>query len=163
MASSKSELLGAVTALAGKVCSERGLYLWDVEFQKEGGRRVLRLLIDGEGDASAGIDECEAVSRAVDPLLDAADLIEEEYTLEVSTPGMERVLKKEEHFARSLGEEVEARLYSPIDGKKSWKGTLISRSEAGLILRCEGEERTFPLENVSLVRLSPDYSKYFKD
>ena len=163
MPSSKSELIKTAGEYARGICEERGLYLWDVEVTKDGGRRVLRVYIDGEGDHPAGIDECEAVSRALDPLLDAADLIEEEYTLEVSTPGMERALKKEEHFARSVGEDVEARLYSPLEGKKSWRGKLLRRTEAGLTLEIEGEERTFPLADVSLVRLSPDYSKYFKD
>ncbi len=161
MPSSKSELIRTVCELAQPICGELGLYLWDVEYKKDGGRRVLRLLIDKEG--GAGIDECEAMSRAIDPLLDAADPIPEEYTLEVSTPGMERALRTEEHFARSIGEDVEARLYTPIDGKKSWRGKLLRRTETELLMDCGTGERAFPLENVSLVKLSPDFSKYFKD
>ena len=149
-------------ALARPVCEELGVYLWDVELLREGGRRALRFYIDREG--GAGIDDCEAVSRALDSVEELGDLVEGAFSLEVSTPGMERTLRLPEHFERCMGERVELRLFSAEDGKKSWTGVLTAHSPAEITIETEqGERRSFPLEAVSRVRLSPDFSKYFKD
>jgi len=115
-----------VEKLAGPAIQalDLGLTLWDVEFVKEGGRQVLRVVIDHPGGVS--IDHCQAVSQALDPLLDTHDPIPQSYVLQVSSAGLERVLKRESDFQRFLGEAVEVRLYAPREGRKEWQGPLQS-------------------------------------
>ena len=160
-----SKITDLALSVARPVCESLGVYLWDVEFLREGGRQTLRFYIDRE--SGAGIDDCEAVSRALDSTERAgelSDLIDGTYSLEVSTPGMERVLRTTDHFERCLGERIELRLFSAADGKKTWTGTLTAHSPDSVTITCEnGETREFPRESVSRVRLSPDFSKYFQD
>ena len=100
---------------------ELGYEVWDVEFVKEGSGWFLRVTIDS--DDGIDIDDCEKVSRAISPILDEVDPIEQNYTLEVSSPGLERTLRKPEHFESCIGEEIEVRLYSPDEsGSKAYKG-----------------------------------------
>ena len=109
-----------VAQLAQPLAEAAGCSLWDVEYVKEAGTWYLRIYIDKETGVS--IDDCEAVSRPLSDALDEADPIEGSYTLEVSSAGADRVLKKPEHFQRFCGEEVEVRLYRPKDGKKDFVG-----------------------------------------
>ena len=109
-----------VAELAEPLVEEFGYFLWDVEFVKEGGRRVLRITIDSEEGIT--IDDCEKVHRAIDPVLDEADPIEEAYYLEVSSPGIERELRTDMHIEACEGWDAEVRLYAPIDGAKSFRG-----------------------------------------
>ena len=111
-----------VAALAAPVAEEHGCTLWDVEYVREGGEWFLRLYIDKEGGVS--INDCEAVSRPVSELLDEADPIEGSYTFEVSSAGLERALKKPEHFAACMGQTVELKFYRPVDGSKERTGVL---------------------------------------
>ena len=111
-----------VAQLAQPLAEAAGCSLWDVEYVKEAGTWYLRIYIDKETGVS--IDDCEAVSRPLSDALDEADPIEGSYTLEVSSAGADRVLKKPEHFQRFCGEEVEVRLYRPKDGKKDFVGRL---------------------------------------
>ncbi|MCI8361521.1 MAG: ribosome maturation factor RimP [Clostridiales bacterium] len=111
-----------VFALAEPLARELGLSVWDVRFVKEGASWYLRIFIDKpEG---VGIEDCEAMSRAVDPLLDEADFISQSYYLEVSSPGLGRELSRPEHFARYMGEPVKVRLIRARDGRKEWTGRL---------------------------------------
>ena len=100
-----------------------GLRLWDVRFEKEGSGWYLRYFIDKPGGVC--IDDCERFSRAVDPLLDEADPIEQSYCLEVSSPGVERELTRPWHFEENLGRPVTARLISPRGGVREFSGTLL--------------------------------------
>ena len=109
-------------ALAEPVITSLGFELYDVEFQKEYGDWVLTFYIDKEGGVT--IDDCEAVSHALDPVLDEADPIEQEYMLSVSSLGIDRPLKKDRDYERALGKEMEVKLYAPIEKKKLWIGTL---------------------------------------
>ena len=120
-----------VRALAEPIAEELGVWIWDVEFVKEGARRVLRITIDSE--EGVGIDDCENLHRAIDPILDEADPIEEQYYLEVSSPGLERELKSEDHIYACEGWDVEVRLYAPIDGTKIYRGVLLPLSESGAV------------------------------
>ncbi len=122
-----------------------GCYLWDVEYVKEGADRVLRLLIDSNEGVT--LDDCERVSRAVDPLLDEADPIETSYRLEVVSPGVERPLVRPEHFEACLGEEIEVRLYAPPEGlsSKTLRGTLTAYGDGILtVTAADGTAYTFP-------------------
>lgn len=117
-----------------------GYELCDVEFNKEFGNWTLTLFIDREGGVT--IDDCEAVSRAVDPILDEADPIEQQYYLSVSSLGLDRPLKKDADFARNAGKPVTAKLYAPLDGQKEFTGTLAAFDGESFTLSCtEGERR----------------------
>lgn len=103
--------------------NELGLSIYDVEYIKEGTNWYLRIYIDKEEGVS--IEDCENVSRAVDPLLDELDPIKTPYSLEVSSPGIERVLRRDEHFKKYLNKEVEASLFKSINGEKKIRGILV--------------------------------------
>ena len=111
-----------------------GCSLWDVEYVREGGEWFLRLYLDKEGGVD--IDDCEAVSRAVDPVLDEKDPIPESYRFEVCSAGLERQLKRPSDFERYLGEPVLVKLYRPRDGQKEFPGRLVRYEEGQLRSRC---------------------------
>ncbi|MCL2082309.1 MAG: ribosome maturation factor RimP [Oscillospiraceae bacterium] len=117
-----SKVVKTVESLARPVVEELGLTLWDVEFVKEAGRWVLRVLIDCQDGVS--VNQCQAVSLALDPLLDEHDPIKQSYVLQVSSAGLERSLKRGGDFARFMGSLVEIRLYAPHEDKKEWQGIL---------------------------------------
>ncbi len=138
------------------VIQENGFELVDVEYVKEAGTRYLRAYIDKEGGIT--IDDCELVSRAFGQLLDAEDFIEESYVLEVSSPGLGRPLKKEKDFVRSIGKDVEVKLFKPLSKEKKEKdflGTLKSYDGASVtIVQESGEELTLERSAIALIRLA---------
>jgi len=115
-----------------------GYSIWDVTYSKIGADYHLEITIDNE--SGINIEDCEKVHRAIDPILDEVDPIEGFYYLEVSSPGLERELRTDEHIQKSLGEIVEAKLYTAKDGRKSVIGELISYEDGTVIIDCEGEE-----------------------
>ena len=136
----KKNTAETVRELVSPLAESMGIELWDVEYVKEGADMYLRFTIDRDG--GVGIEDCERWSRAVDPLLDEADPIEGPYYLEVSSPGVERTLTRDEHFARMAGAEVEVKLFSPVDGKRSFTGVLRGRDgEAVTLETADGEVR----------------------
>ena len=140
-----------VRALAEPVAEEIGCWVWDVEFVKEGARRILRITIDSEEGIT--IDDCEKMHRAIDPILDEADPIEEQYYLEVSSPGVERELRTEEHVMACEGWDVEVRLYAPLDGAKTFRGVLLSLGENGEIrIDAKGTVMEFPRASVAKIQ-----------
>lgn len=126
-----------VWEIAEPLADEIGIWIWDVEFVKEGARRVLRITVDSE--EGIGIEDCEKLHRAIDPLLDEADLIEEQYYLEVSSPGIERELKNDIHIEACEGWDVEVKLYAPKDGSKLYRGVLLPLAENGDVAIKVGE------------------------
>ncbi|MCD8001133.1 MAG: ribosome maturation factor RimP [Oscillospiraceae bacterium] len=140
-----------VYALALPLAQEQGVELWDVEYLKEAGQWYLRVYIDKQ--PSVSITDCEAFSRALDPVLDAADPIEGSYIFEVSSAGAERELKRPLDFQRFLGSNVEVRLYRAMDGLKLYTGTLLAQDERGVDVRCGEREIHFPAAEVAQVRL----------
>ena len=126
-----------VWEIAEPLADEIGIWIWDVEFVKEGARRVLRITVDSE--EGIGIEDCEKLHRAIDPLLDDADLIEEQYYLEVSSPGIERELKNDIHIEACEGWDVEVKLYAPKDGSKLYRGVLLPLAENGDVAIQVGE------------------------
>lgn len=147
-----------VEGLAKDVAAKVGVNLWDIEYLSEGGDKYLRFFIDR--DEGIGTIQCEQFSKAIDPLLDSVDALDGAYILEVSSPGVERVLKKPEHFLRYIGATVEVRLYKAISGAKKHTGVLESYSEDGLSITESGEALTFPLADVSKVQLKVDFSLF---
>ena len=129
MAKSAGSVAQRVWEIAEPLADEIGIWIWDVEFVKEGARKVLRITVDSE--EGIGIEDCEKLHRAIDPLLDEADLIEEQYYLEVSSPGIERELKTDMHIEACEGWDVEIKLYAPKDGSKLFRGELLPLTESG--------------------------------
>ncbi len=125
------------------VADELGLTIWDVEFVKEGAKRILRVTIDHEDGIT--IDDCERMHRAIDPVLDEMDPIDTAYDLEVSSPGIERDVRTDAHIDACVGERIMVRFFAPFEGKKSLEGFLEGRDEAGnVLLSLDGETRTLP-------------------
>ena len=119
---SANSIVGKATEIAEPVARELGYTLWDVEYVKEGADWYLRYTIDS--DNGIGIEDCERMSRAIDPVLDEYDFIEDAYHLEVSSPGLERDIKTDWHMEKCMGEKVTLKLYAPINGAKAIVGTL---------------------------------------
>ena len=127
--------------------------IYDIEYVKEGSDWYLRAYIDKEGGVT--INDCEAVSRALSDALDAEDFVEDAYILEVSSPGLGRLLKKDKHFSRSLMEEVEIKTYKPVSGNKEFSGRLAAFDDRTItILPEEGGELVFDRSDVAAVRLA---------
>ena len=146
-----SKITDAVLALAQPVAETLDLEIWDVEFVKEAGTRFLRIYIDKADGVS--IQDCEAFSRALDPILDEADPIPESYTFEVSSAGAERVLKRPGDFERFLGSDVCVKLYQPIEGSKQFVGRLQSYEDGNVAILQNDKLRTFEKSTVAQVRL----------
>ena len=140
-----------VYELALPVAERQGVEVWDVEYVKEAGQWFLRVYIDKHG--GIGIDECERMSRELDPILDEADPIPGSYTFEVSSAGAERQLKRPSDFERFLGENVEVKLYRGVDGHKEFIGKLLGYENGSVTVETGGAQRTFEKENIAQVRL----------
>lgn len=137
--------------LARPIIEANGCMLWDVEYVKEAGSWYLRVYIDKEGGVS--INDCEAVSRPLSDALDEADPIEGGYTLEVSSAGADRVLKKPEHFAQFIGSQVDVKLYRAREGRKELTGTLKGHAAGDVTLELDGGEVLLEKKDVAQVRL----------
>jgi len=130
--------------------------LYDVEFVKEAGNWYLRVYIDKEGGIT--IDDCELVSKALSDLLDEHDFISESYMLEVSSPGLGRRLRKDKHFEKSIGQEVEVKLFRPINKKKEYTGVLKAFDRNTVTIELDdGNELEIPREQISSVKLTFDF------
>lgn len=145
------KLVDTVRSLAEPVAAQCGCEVWDVEYVREAGAWYLRVYIDKPG--GVGIDDCEAVSRALDPVLDEADPVPGSYVFEVSSAGAERELKRPGDFGRFIGEQVEVKHYQPIDGAKSHVGLLRGYDNGDVTVEVNGAERVFKKAQVAQVRL----------
>ena len=153
--SRREEYEAKTEALLLPIAHENGVEIYDVEYVKEGAEWYLRAYIDKpEG---VNIMECENVSRALSDALDREDFIPDAYILEVSSPGLGRTLKKDRHLEKSIGEEVEIRLFKPIDKCKEFAGVLTGFDEKQITIM-EGENpRTFDRSDIALIRLALDF------
>ncbi len=133
--------------------AELGYRIWDITYSKQGADYHLEITIDS--DNGIGIEDCERVHRAIDPILDEADPIEGFYYLEVSSPGIERELRTEEHIALSVGEKVEAKLFTAKNGAKTVTGTLCAFEGKSITIDC-GEE-SVTLEKSEISKLTTVY------
>ncbi len=149
----KSNTEKKILPLLEPIVEEKGLELVDVEFVKEGANWYLRIYIDKDGGVS--IDDCEGVSRALEAKLDETDPIEQAYILEVSSPGIDRPLKKDADFVKFQGEIIDVKLYKPLDGKKQYQGKLLGLQDGVISLEEEdGAVRTFTQKETADVRLA---------
>lgn len=135
---------------------EYNFELVDVEYVKEAGNWFLRAYIDKEGGIT--VDDCEKVSRRLSDLLDEKDFIPDAYILEVSSPGLGRQLKKDKDFKRSLGEEVEIKLYKAINKQKDFEGILTDFDQEKLVIeQADGKTVEFARADIAMVRLALDF------
>lgn len=137
------------------IVKDCGVEIYDVEYVKEGNDWYLRTYIDKAGGVD--INDCEKVNRALSEKMDELDFIEEAYILEVSSPGLGRTLKKDKHFIKSVGEEVEVKLYKPLDNKKQFIGILKSYQNGNIIIETENKEIEFQKTDIANVRLTFDF------
>ncbi len=155
----KSKITEVTERLLAGFLEERGLELYRTEFVKEGKDWFLRVFIDRLPDSSGAAayvstDDCEAVSRYLSQRLDEEDPIEQAYYLEVSSPGLDRVLLRERDYLRFAGHPVEVSLYRAVDGKKHYTGRLVGWQEGNLVLQDEkGDSLAFPAEAVARTKL----------
>ncbi len=148
----KINTVDAVTELVEPIVEKMGLTLWDVRFVKEGALWYLRIFIDR--DSGVTIEDCENVTRAVDQPLDELDPIEQNYILEVSSPGIERELIKPEHFDAFLGADVMIRLIRPDEnGEKEFRGTLIAHDKDTVTITEDGDQRVINKKDTVYIKL----------
>ena len=137
------------------VVKAHGCSLWDVEYLREGGAWFLRLYIDKPGGVN--IDDCEAISRAIDPVLDEKDPIPDSYSFEVCSAGLERTLKRPGDFGQFMGSRVCVKLYRPVDGAKEFIGTLTGYHDGAVSIESAGKSYTFEKAELAQVRLHVDF------
>jgi ribosome maturation factor RimP len=131
-----------------------GYELTDLEVRLGGKGGVIRVFIDKpEG---IDLDDCEKVSLAVSALLDVEDPVPGNYNLEVSSPGLDRKLTKVAHFQRFVGETVKVQMRFPIEGRRRFRGTLVSSDEENIVVEVDGESHSLPLKTIDTARLVPD-------
>ncbi|HBF4580065.1 TPA: ribosome maturation factor RimP [Clostridioides difficile] len=149
----KKNLEATIEEIVTKITDEHGFEMVDVEYVKEAGEYYLRVYIDKEEGIS--LNECELVSRELSPILDEKDPIKENYFLEVSSPGLDRALKKDRDFVRYQGRYVDLKLYKPLNGCKQFEGELVGLTEDNNIkIIANGKEMEFNRKDVAIVRLA---------
>lgn len=146
------KIADVITELAKPVILRLGCILWDVEYVKEAGQKILRIYIDKEGGVS--IEDCENVSRALDPVLDEKDPIDEPYVFEVSSAGLERRLTRPEHFFCFIDHIVEIKLYKAENGTKVFSGVLKKYEDGNISLLIDDEVKSFTKKDVASVHIS---------
>ncbi|MGQ9825060.1 MAG: ribosome maturation factor RimP [Desulfotomaculales bacterium] len=144
-----------VTELALPLAAELNLELVEVEYTKEAGRYYLRVFIDKPGGVT--LDDCQALSERLGVLLDEADPIPNPYFLEVSSPGIERPLKKAGDFERFAGREARVKTFAPVEGRRQFKGRLLGANEEEVRMEVAGRVVVLPLKNISSARLAHDF------
>ena len=153
---SKKDLYESKTEeLVTPLIEQNNFELVDIEYVKEGSNWYLRVYIDKPGGIN--VDDCELISRALSDKLDEEDFIDDAYILEVSSPGLGRPLKKDKDFERSLGEDVEIKLYRMKDGTKDYRGFLKSYNKEEIVIEDNDEEITFKRSEIALIRLALDF------
>jgi len=143
----------AVEAIVQEIVQDSDLEVVDVEYVKERDW-YLRIYLDKEGGIE--IDDCQRISEALEQILDEKDLLKDAYILEVSSPGLDRVLKKARDFEREQGKDVEVTFYAPVDGKKTWVGTLTGYDREKNAIVLDGEKELL-LEKTAQVRLHIEF------
>ncbi len=131
-----------------------GYELADLEVRLGGKGGLVRVFID-KADGIA-LDDCEAVSRAISALLDVEDPLPGNYSLEVSSPGLDRKLTKSEHFQRFMGEIVKVKMRVPVEGRRRFRGKLLSMDENNIVVEVDGESHSLALAAIDTARLVPD-------
>ncbi len=153
--SKKSEIESKTEALLEPIAKANGVEIYDVEYVKEAGEWYLRAYIDKEGGVN--INDCVNVNHALSDALDEDDFIDEAYTLEVSSPGLGRTLKKDRHLEKSIGQEVELKLFKPQDGTKEFAGILKSFDASSITVTINDKDEQFIRKEISVIKLALDF------
>lgn len=143
-----------LTQLLEPVVTQLGCELWELEYTGQSDGGLLRLYIDSAEGIS--VEDCERVSRAVSAAMDVADPIASHYTLEVSSPGLDRVLRTPRHFDLFAGERVRVEMKRPVGGRKRFLGTLTSVDEGGITLEVDGTAVSLPFDGINKARVAPE-------
>lgn len=146
-----SKLTDRISEIARPIIEEEGCRLWDVEYVQEAGTKYLRVYIDK--DDGVAIDDCERISRRLDPILDEEDPIAESYVFEVGSAGADRVLKRPSDFEHFMGSEIELSLYRPVEGSKRYIGTLTGYSDGNVLVNTAAGSLSFKKDDIAQVRL----------
>lgn len=154
MANSKNLVLEKVESLVQPLLADSKTELVDLEFVHEHGQWVLRFFLDKAGGIT--LDDCAEMSDQLGRALDAADPIPQAYSLEVSSPGVYRPLRKESDFQKYAGERVEIKLYAPQEGRRNFKGILKSAGDGNVVVDVDGQSFTLPLSGIAKARLDPE-------
>ena len=142
----------ALEKLALPVCERHGVYIYNTEYKKEGSEYYLRLFIDKDGGVT--IEDCENVSREISPMLDDLTFIKDAYIFEVSSPGIDRLLTRDWHFEKVMGEEIDIKLFAPIDGQKEISGILKAYSEGNITIESNDKEIIIEKGKAASVKLA---------
>jgi ribosome maturation factor RimP len=152
---SRVTTIAEIEQIIEPILKDDGFELVHLELNREAVGLVLRIYIDTE-TGGIGLDEVAKVSQSISPLLDEAGLIDQNYVLEVSSPGLERPLSKPEHFKRFLGSMVSVKTLRRIENRKQFKGKLVEAQDMDFVVEIEGRTYVIPYENVSKARLQVD-------
>lgn len=144
-----------VILLIEPILDEMGIELVDVEYLSEGGRWILRVYVDRDGGIA--LDDCVRVSREIEDLIDVNDFFRQPYVLEVSSPGLNRPLKKEKDFVHAVGKNVDIRMAAPIDGRRNFKGKLQSFEDGVLCVTANEDRFLLPYGGVKKANLVYDF------
>ena len=150
--------IDTIREIAGRVTESRGFELVEVEVKRAPGGQVVRLYVDKEG--GIGLDELQSVSEEVSAILDVEDPLPYPYTLEVSSPGLDRVLKTEADYRRFVGRLAKVASYDLVDGRRHWTGRIVAFEDGVLKLRLEkerGAEAVIPFDKISHGRLEVEF------
>ncbi|PVZ12583.1 ribosome maturation factor RimP [Pseudomonas sp. URIL14HWK12:I9] len=150
-----SSKLEQLQALLAPVVEALGYQCWGLEYISQGRHTLLRVYIDKEG--GIGVEDCEVVSRQVSGVLDVEDPISVEYTLEVSSPGMDRPLFTLEQFAAHAGEQVKIRLRSPYEGRRNFQGLLRGVEEQDVVVQVDNHEFLLPIDSIDKANIIPRF------
>jgi len=153
-----SEAAEQIRQILDPILLSMGLDLWDLEFQKQGPKWLLRVYIDREIGGGVTLQDCETVSRDLSAALDVEDIIPHAFTLEVSSPGLDRTLSKPEHFIRFAGSAVKIKTYQPINGEKVFRGKLLGMTDSVVTIELEaGTVLEIPMTNITKASLEVEF------
>lgn len=144
-----------VKELLNPIIKEKGITLWDIEFKKEGPSYVLRIYLDKDG--GIGINDCEEVSRALSAVLDECDPIPQAYMLEVSSAGLDRIIKYDFHFEKCIGKNVDVKFFATLDGVKEFTAKLTGFDGENVTMEKDGSDITLPFNKISSLRLTVEF------
>lgn len=142
-------------ALLAPLVEDLGYEFVGIEYQSNPKNRLIRLYID-RPEVGIGVDDCERVSHEVSALLDVEDPVSGQYTLEVSSPGIERPLFTGAHFARFVGEVARVMMAVPVEGRRKFKGPIVSADDEQVVLEVDGERHTLTVADIQRANLAPD-------
>ena len=149
------EVIERIKELLEPIANKRKFYIVDIAYRREGGRLALRILADKEGGIT--VDDCTGLSNELSELLDRENIIEEQYVLEVSSPGLDRKLNKDEDFAWAVGKRIKVTTYAPLDGKNVFVGVLAGLGEGTVVVsEKEGISTEIPRDKIASARLATE-------